>query len=337
MNPRRDPNRFRRYAFRCGGLAACLALSFAAVAAASPRDDTVAALAALESAWPGSDVSIEVVRDGAGPLRIGDDIVYRFASDRDGYLTALHVDTHGATTLLFPRADAAAGRVGPEQAVDLPSAEDGFSLQVEPPVGRDVVYAIVTRAPLERRHLGVTSDDIVVSFEPQDGAGLIRRLREALEARAEEAVAVAHVTQRIDGRGDVLYRSADIVGFFGERTRSIRPPKLDLQIQFATDSADLDEAARRNVAEFASALEDPKLMDMRFVLAGHTDQTGSEAHNLDLSRARAESVRRYLVEQGGVDAERLEIEAHGENAPLMTEDTPFARQMNRRVEFKPAR
>ena len=321
----------------CGGAALTALLLAASSAFASPREATRIALEAIESTWPGPDVAIRVDRDGEGPLRIGEEIVYRFTSAREGYLTALLVDTHGAPVLLFPRADASSSRIGPGVVVALPSATDGFSIQVQPPVGRDLIYAIVTREPLTRRSIGVETTDVVVSLEPEDGPRLVRRLRSVLDSRDAGTIAVAHVTQQIDGRGDVLYRSADIVDFFGARTRSIRPPKLDLQIQFATDSAELDPVARKNVDEFALALEDPKLAETRFVIEGHTDDRGSDAHNLKLSRRRAEAVRRYLVAEGGIAAERLEIEAHGENAPLMAEDSPFARAMNRRVEFSPVR
>ena len=78
-------------------------------------------------------------------------------------------------------------------------------------------------------------------------------------------------------------------------------------------------------------------MGTRFKVAGHTDDTGGEAHNLTLSRRRAEAVRRYLVEEKGIDADRLAIEAHGENDLLIEEQTEYARRMNRRVEFSPAR
>jgi outer membrane protein OmpA-like peptidoglycan-associated protein len=221
--------------------------------------------------------------------------------------------------------------------VRLPSLADGFTLEVHPPVGRDVVYAIVTSTPLDRQALGIASADIVVSLEADQAPAFVRRLRSVLDARARGEVRVAHVVQQIDGRGEVQYRSADIVDFFGERTRSIRPPKLDLQIHFASDSAELDETARRNIDEFARALEDPKLAGVRFKVAGHTDDLGSETHNLGLSRRRAETVRRYLIESGGIEATRLEIEAHGENNPLIGEQSDYARQMNRRVEFTPAR
>ena len=304
---------------------------------APPRDATIEQLRGIETAWPGSDVRVSVLGGDGSVLRIGDELAYQFESDAEGYLTAIHVDTHGTTTLLYPRSDPAAGRIEGGRPVRLPSLTDGFTLEVQPPVGRDVVYAIVTSTPLERQALGVASADVVVSFEADQAPAFVRRLRGVLDSRAREEVRVAHVVQQIDGRGDVQYRSADIVDFFGERTRSIRPPKLDLQIHFATDSAELDETARRNIDEFARALEDPKLADVRFKVAGHTDDRGSETHNLGLSRRRAETVRRYLIESGGIEPTRLEIEAHGENNPLIGEQSEYARQMNRRVEFTPAR
>ena len=76
---------------------------------------------------------------------------------------------------------------------------------------------------------------------------------------------------------------------------------------------------------------------MRFAVAGHTDERGTEQHNEGLSRRRAQSVHDHLVQSGGIDPDRLEIEAHGEAVPLMTEDSDYARQMNRRVEFMPIR
>jgi hypothetical protein len=235
---------------------------------AAPRDTTIELLDALlarqadgSNLAEGSnlaDGSVRVlVNDGGGePLRIGDELVYRFESSRRGYLTAIHVDTHGAATLLYPRSDVEAGMVHSGQAIRLPSVSDGFRLAVQPPIGRDLVYAIVTDKPITRADLGIESTDIVVSFEPHQAPALARQLSQVLDSRSLGEVRIAQVAQQVDGRGSVQYRSADIVGFFGERTRSIRPAKLDLQIQFQTNSSDLDDAARRNIAEFARALED---------------------------------------------------------------------------------
>jgi len=314
-----------------------LLLMLAPGATASPRDATIEQLRALENAWPGGEVRVSVLGGDGGPLRIGEKLAYQFDSGVMGYLTAVHVDTHGTTTLLYPRSNVEEGRIEGGRPVRLPSANDGFTLEVQPPIGRDVVYAIVTTTPIRRRELGISSGDVVVSMEPHEAPAFVRKLKTVLDARMRGAVEIAHVVQQIDGRGEVQYRSADIVDFFGDRTRSIRPPKLDLQIHFATDSAELGDEARRNIDEFARALENPKLADIRFTVAGHTDDRGSESHNIGLSRRRAETVRRYLIESGGIAAARLEIEAHGEKSPLMADDSEYARRMNRRVDFTPAR
>ena len=67
-------------------------------------------------------------------------------------------------------------------------------------------------------------------------------------------------------------------------------------------------------------------------LAGHTDNTGSDALNLGLSKDRAESVKAYLVSQGA-NASRVEATGYGESQPIATNNTAAGRQQNRRVEF----
>ncbi|RZL48172.1 MAG: OmpA family protein [Pedobacter sp.] len=67
-------------------------------------------------------------------------------------------------------------------------------------------------------------------------------------------------------------------------------------------------------------------------LAGHTDNTGSDALNLRLSKDRAESVKAYLVSQGA-NASRIEATGYGEAQPIATNKTAAGRQQNRRVEF----
>jgi OOP family OmpA-OmpF porin len=67
-------------------------------------------------------------------------------------------------------------------------------------------------------------------------------------------------------------------------------------------------------------------------LAGHTDNTGSNALNMRLSKARAESVRTYLVAQGA-NPSRIEATGYGEEQPIASNKTAAGRQKNRRVEF----
>ncbi|MGY3213833.1 OmpA family protein [Mucilaginibacter sp. HD30] len=67
-------------------------------------------------------------------------------------------------------------------------------------------------------------------------------------------------------------------------------------------------------------------------LAGHTDNTGSMALNLALSKDRAEAVKSYLVSQGA-NASLIEATGYGPNQPIATNKTAAGRQQNRRVEF----
>jgi OOP family OmpA-OmpF porin len=76
------------------------------------------------------------------------------------------------------------------------------------------------------------------------------------------------------------------------------------------------------------------LVDKNFSikLAGHTDNVGSDAANLKLSKDRAESIKSYLVSQGA-NASRIEATGYGESQPIASNKTAKGRQANRRVEF----
>lgn len=67
-------------------------------------------------------------------------------------------------------------------------------------------------------------------------------------------------------------------------------------------------------------------------LAGHTDNTGSMALNLKLSKDRAEAVKAYLVSKGA-NPSRIEAVGYGPNQPIADNNTEEGKQLNRRVEF----
>ena len=73
--------------------------------------------------------------------------------------------------------------------------------------------------------------------------------------------------------------------------------------------------------------------DVYLVVAGHTDNVGNAAYNLDLSRKRANAVKDYLV-QKGVDSGRIIVEYHGLTKPIASNTTQQGRDINRRVDFK---
>lgn len=71
----------------------------------------------------------------------------------------------------------------------------------------------------------------------------------------------------------------------------------------------------------------------RVEVAGHTDDKGDDKYNVKLSQARVESVVKYLVVTGGIDAARLSAKGYGESQPVVPNDTEEGRANNRRVEF----
>jgi len=68
-------------------------------------------------------------------------------------------------------------------------------------------------------------------------------------------------------------------------------------------------------------------------LDGFASSEGTAAHNMKLSKDRANSVKTYLV-NSGVDAKKLKVKAYGETHPIANNDTEEGRVLNRRVEFK---
>jgi outer membrane protein OmpA-like peptidoglycan-associated protein len=68
-------------------------------------------------------------------------------------------------------------------------------------------------------------------------------------------------------------------------------------------------------------------------IQGHTDDRGSDRHNLKLSGDRAKAVREYLVTRGRVDPARLTARGYGETMPIDDNGTEEGRANNRRVEF----
>lgn len=108
----------------------------------------------------------------------------------------------------------------------------------------------------------------------------------------------------------------------------INPHGFDLLITFELNSHQLSAQARRNLAEFANALDGPLLKNIQFNVDGHADARGTEAYNLALSRRRAVAVVRHL-KRLGVDPDRLFAKAYGEAKPRVAD--PFS-AVNRRVE-----
>jgi outer membrane protein OmpA-like peptidoglycan-associated protein len=102
-------------------------------------------------------------------------------------------------------------------------------------------------------------------------------------------------------------------------------------VTFATDSADLKPQFFETLNSVAIVLNEfnRTLVDV----TGHTDSTGSAAHNQRLSERRAGTVAEYLVSQGN-NPQRFQVLGMGQNEPIASNDTAEGRAQNRRVEIR---
>jgi outer membrane protein OmpA-like peptidoglycan-associated protein len=93
-------------------------------------------------------------------------------------------------------------------------------------------------------------------------------------------------------------------------------PKIDLNIQFDYNSAEISKASLSSVQELGKALSNPSLKGSTFVVAGHTDAIGGEAYNQDLSERRADTIKRYLAEKYGINGTDLVTVGYGKTKPI---------------------
>ena len=100
-------------------------------------------------------------------------------------------------------------------------------------------------------------------------------------------------------------------------------------VLFDVNKADLKPAANTTIRTLADFLKDNP--QRKILVEGFTDNTGSDAYNLGLSQARADSVRHALVREG-VEPSRIDTVGLGKAHPVSSNDSPASRAMNRRVE-----
>jgi len=117
--------------------------------------------------------------------------------------------------------------------------------------------------------------------------------------------------------------------------KSLREVKLEM-IHFETAMADLKPEAYPILNRIGKFLQEYPEVKIR--VSGHTDpreiHTSRFASNWELSRARAESVKEYLVKKFKISPDRIEIAYYADTRPIAPNDTEEGMAKNRRVEFE---
>jgi outer membrane protein OmpA-like peptidoglycan-associated protein len=107
-------------------------------------------------------------------------------------------------------------------------------------------------------------------------------------------------------------------------------PKIDLEIQFDYNSAEISKSSTEAVKQLGQALSDPSLRGSTFVVAGHTDGIGSDGFNQDLSERRADTIKRYLVQNYHIATADLVTVGYGKTKLKDAQDPTDP--INRRVQ-----
>jgi outer membrane protein OmpA-like peptidoglycan-associated protein len=107
-------------------------------------------------------------------------------------------------------------------------------------------------------------------------------------------------------------------------------PKIDLEINFDYNSAEISIRSLPSVQALGRALSNPDLKGSTFIVAGHTEAAGGDAYNQDLSERRADSIKRYLVDKFGISGTDLVTVGYGKTK-LKDPANPLA-DVNRRVQ-----
>lgn len=137
----------------------------------------------------------------------------------------------------------------------------------------------------------------------------------------------AIIGRQMDKQAEELKR--DLEGATVERVGEGIKITFESGFMFAHDSDEITTVTKDNLSKLAGTLD--KYDDTNILVEGHTDATGTDEYNRELSERRASSVKDYLKDQG-IASKRIEDVGYGESQPIADNETTDGRQKNRRVE-----
>lgn len=190
---------------------------------------------------------------------------------------------------------------------------------------RDELNAIA-KSSLEETPIA-SPDQLVIGIGDQENSLLDE---ETLLKNYENTLAKLSNTGEVKGGQfsdlDVLLNQ---VGPILDQTKPILMP-TDLLFEYNED--ELQKGARQSLMKLGLLIQ--KNPRSTFIIEGHTDSTGPDDYNMELSRKRAGSVKRWLVDNLSIPEESLKIQAFGESRPLTNPNGAVEEQtLNRRVEI----
>jgi outer membrane protein OmpA-like peptidoglycan-associated protein len=154
-------------------------------------------------------------------------------------------------------------------------------------------------------------------------AGLAEQYRQALSPQSiQPSPPAAQKTTR------------GIKGVMSESERNVvgsTQPSLTMHLEFRFNSDELTPQTMKYLDALGTALQDPQLRGYIYKVEGHTDNVGTDAYNLELSRKRAIAVTDYMVRTFGLERHQFDVHGFGKKSPVASNDMEEGRGQNRRV------
>lgn len=150
-------------------------------------------------------------------------------------------------------------------------------------------------------------DDIYIQLYGNTATGAIQILQ---KAPFEQTISII--------KSDEIKKALDATG------------KVVLHINFDTDKASLKPDGKTAVDEITTVLKNDS--NLKLAINGYTDNSGNDAHNIQLSKDRATAVLNAIA-TSGIDKSRLSAEGFGSKTPIADNGSEEGRAQNRRVEL----
>ena len=138
-------------------------------------------------------------------------------------------------------------------------------------------------------------------------------------------------------QGDDFIRVEELFYLSGPQEVQVKAVRKSRKIEFESlefpsSSAELSEPMRKDIAKIIDFMIEYPFYHLK--ISGHTDSKGAPERNLELSKLRARNIRNFIVEEHGIEADRVQHEGYGSTQPIIeNEETAEDRSINRRVEF----
>ena len=168
--------------------------------------------------------------------------------------------------------------------------------------------------------------------------GQLEQMSTRMSANENRLTSAEGRISQVDAKVDEVNIKADKALNSVTNLRLERKLLLDLKdgAFYASNSTVLTAAGKHNIDVFLSDLKSDLAGNSNVVLvvAGYTDDTGTQAYNYELGLLRAKGIMKYLTLEKNVNPARVSSVSYGATAPVGDNSTPQGREQNRRVEIR---